>query len=91
MLDSFFQLESVREMGATPFWFVPEILERPIQWAAMRETRLCICRLQPGLVLSAVAPDFKAGTWNTIDTLQQKLAALQQPATMTLQPLSLPD
>lgn len=73
------------------FWFVPEILERPIQWAAMRETRLCICRLQPGLVLSAVAPDFKAGTWNTIDTLQQKLAALQQPATMTLQPLSLPD
>jgi len=56
------------------FWFVPEILERPTRWAAMRETRLCIRRLHPGLVLPAVAPNFKAGTWSSIDTLQLKLA-----------------
>lgn len=58
------------------FWFVPEILEWPTRWVAMRETRLYIRRLYPGLVLPAVAPNFKAGTWNELETLQQKLGAL---------------
>lgn len=61
------------------FWFVPELLERPTLWVAMRETRLCIRRLHPQLSLPSVDPDFKAGTWSAIDTLQQDLAATPQP------------
>jgi hypothetical protein len=68
------------------FWFVPEILERPTRWAAMRETRLRIRRVHPGLAIPAVDPNFKAGTWSSIDALQFKLAG----QAVALEPSPLP-
>lgn len=59
-------------MTAFGFWFVPEVLELPTRWVAMRETRICIHRMLPRLVLPKDAPDFKIGTWGAIDALKLK-------------------
>lgn len=55
------------------FWFVPEVLDLPTRWVAMRETRICIHRRHPRLVLPKGAPDFKLGTWGVIDALKLKI------------------
>ena len=59
--------------SAFGFWFVPELLEKPTRWAAMRATRTCIHRMHPGLVFPSIAPDFKAGTWTVLDALQNSV------------------
>lgn len=55
------------------FWFVPEALERPTRWMALRETRVGVHRMHPRLPMPKDIPDFKSGKWSAIDALKQKL------------------
>lgn len=65
------------------FWFVPEMLEKPTRWAALRETRVCIRSMHPRFVLPSTEPDFKVGTWTALDALHIKLEASQRLAATT--------
>jgi hypothetical protein len=55
------------------FWFVPEVLERPTRWAAVRETRRRVRSVHPRLVFPEVPPDFKTGSWTAVEALQRRL------------------
>lgn len=71
------------------FWFVPNLLDRPTRWAAMREVRRRIRQEHPRLAMPTTEPDFEAGTWDAVTSLHLKLAALPSAApTKTLEPLT---
>jgi hypothetical protein len=57
------------------FWFVPNFLERPTRWAAMREARRRIHQAHPRLPIPTSQPDFESGTWDAIAALQLRLTA----------------
>ncbi|MBE2243934.1 MAG: hypothetical protein IAE86_14345 [Burkholderiaceae bacterium] len=65
-------------LAAFGFWFVPEVLERPVCWLAARELRLAARRADVRLELPTVDPDFKAGTWVGLDAMR---ARLEKPTT----------
>ena len=61
-------------LTAFGFWFVPEVLERPVRWLASRELRLAVRRADSSLEVSQVPPDFKAGTWVCLDEMRLRLS-----------------
>lgn len=74
---------------AVGFWFVPNFLDRPTRWAAMREVRRRIRQEHPRLAMPTTEPDFEAGTWDAVTSLHLKLADLPSAApTKTLEPLT---
>ncbi|MBK0114034.1 MULTISPECIES: hypothetical protein [unclassified Delftia] len=75
-------------VAAFGFWFVPNFLERPVRWAAIREVHRRIRRDHPRLPIPATEPDFEAGTWDALEALQLKLDGFAPAApARTLEPL----
>lgn len=72
---------------AVGFWFVPNLLERPTRWAAMRELRRRAREVHPRLTLPTSEPDFEAGSWDAIAAMQLRLADPTPTPTGTLPPL----
>lgn len=61
-------------LTAFGFWFVPEVLERPVRWLASRQLLLTVQRADASLEVSKVPPDFKAGTWICLDEMRLRLS-----------------
>jgi hypothetical protein len=58
------------------FWFVPEVLERPVSWLAVRQLRAAAQRAGGRLSLSGVNPDFKEGRWADLDAMRARISVL---------------
>lgn len=76
---------------AVGFWFMPNYLERPIRWTALREVRRRIRRDHPRITVPTSEPDFEAGTWEAIVALRLKLESQTHTATRTLASLTFTD
>jgi len=50
-------------LGFIGFWFVPEILDRPLHWAAMRRLRLVAGMKDASVPIPATRPDFRQSSW----------------------------
>ena len=53
-------------IGVFGFWFVPEILDGPLSWCAMKRLRSVIAAKDASLEIPNQHPDFKSGDWNRI-------------------------
>jgi hypothetical protein len=63
-------------LTAFGFWFVPELLDLPTRWEAMRAAKQRMREILPQLVMPSAAPDFKAGSWSAVDSARLKLEEL---------------
>lgn len=54
-------------LGALGFWFVPELLNGPLNWCAMTQLRLIVAGKEADLNIPSERPDFNKGTWVAID------------------------
>lgn len=50
-------------LGFIGFWFVPEILDRPLHWAAMRRLRLVAAMKDASVPIPTTRPDFRQSSW----------------------------
>lgn len=50
-------------LGMVGFWFVPEILDEPLNWLAMKRLRSVIKSKDDDIEILAQVPDFKNGNW----------------------------
>lgn len=50
-------------LGFLGFWFVPEFLDRPLNWCAMRRLCSVVAAKDANIEIPAQQPDFKNGTW----------------------------
>ena len=53
-------------IGTLGFWFVPDLLNRPLNWCAMRQLRAAVALRDPKIDIPAPPPDFRTGTWSSI-------------------------
>jgi hypothetical protein len=49
------------------FWFVPDILNRPLSWLAMKQLRSVVAIKDANIDIPSQPPDFKSGTWSAIN------------------------
>jgi hypothetical protein len=61
-------------LTALGFWFVPEVLERPVTWFAVRKLRRTALRADAQFSLSSVGPDFKTGRWADLEALRARVS-----------------
>jgi hypothetical protein len=50
-------------LGFLGFSFVPDVLNRPLNWIAMKRLRAVVKAKDPGVEIPTCMPDFKNGTW----------------------------
>jgi hypothetical protein len=48
------------------FWFVPDYLDNPINWFAMKHLQTVVHEIDATLEIPTQSPDFKEGTWDAI-------------------------
>lgn len=53
-------------LGSAGFWFVPDILDRPLAAIAMRRLIATVKARDPDVAIPLERPDFKRGTWSSL-------------------------
>jgi len=54
-------------LGTAGFWFMPDLLDRPMSWGAMKRLRSVVAVKVANLDIPSQSPDFKNGAWAGID------------------------
>ena len=54
-------------LGAVGFWFVPDLLDKPLNWCAMRRLQSVVAAKDGTLEIPAQSPNFRSGAWSAID------------------------
>lgn len=65
-------------LGFLGFWFVPELLHRPLHWCAIGRLKSVVAQKDAHLNLPKEPPDFRNGTWAGLRTGKQSQTEKRQ-------------